>query len=255
MTNYSLKVEGFKEVIGALEAESVPPPVSTVQLYQQKEDRDVWGSLRSCVPCPAVFILKDDPHTRISQQWQYAIRAANYNMPLKDVFLLLDDGLAFANRTGFLSLDSPGHADYFFNRSLSLSPPSLDKVRTTSRSVMTGVEQSGFLRVEVFDSRFPPPLKPGFSYPNDISEVNPDAYLYNPKDNPEMFLVANIVNTRGEVVQFPRGATYPWFLGGLSPVSFMPHIANAGYGDIFYRLDNLIKLPIGVPTPSPYRFE
>lgn len=296
MTNYSFKVDGFKQVNGVLEPEDVIPPPAppppAVQYYMQKEDRDVFGSIRTCAPCPAVFVMKDDPHAKIGQQWQYAARAANYNMALKDVYLLFDDGLAFANRTGFTNFDTPNHADYFFNRTLTLSPPKLDKVRTTSRSVMTGVEQYSLmqalketlllarsivtrqersfmrvrktfsaivaapvnvLKVKVFDSRQPPPLKPGKTYPNDISKVNPDDYDFMPWDNPEMWLVADIVNNAGEVVQFPRGALYS-YKGDNMPYSFMPHIADLGYGDILYGLNNLVKVPLGSPPPPVYRF-
>lgn len=231
-----------------------------VQWYMHKEDIDVFGSLRACVPCPAVFVLKDDPHVQMGQQWQYYLRAINYNMTLENVYLLLDDGLAFANNgKGFISLDNPGKADFFFNRSLSLAPPSLDKIRTTARSVLTGTEimvngQPTFLNVKVFDSRQPPPIKPGYAYPRDISEVNPNAYLYMPEADPERFLVANIVNTRGEVVQFPRGATYPWIDNGLTPYSFVPHIANLQYGSVMYPMSNLIKIPLGSPKPRAIRY-
>jgi hypothetical protein len=267
-----------------------PPPV---QLYMHKEDRAVLGGVRSCAPCPAVFVLKDDPHVRMDRQWQYYLRAANYSMTLENVFLLLDDHLAFANNTGFVNLDNPGRIDYFFGRTNYSQYPTLDKVRTCSRSVLAGTEayslrqaltnaiqftanavknrnmrfsvfQRGFaryltaetnvLKVKVFDSRQPPPLKPGKSYPTSISQVNIDDYLYSPQHNPEMFLVANVVRPDGTVYQFPRGATYPWFLDGRTPASFMPHIANLGYGDVLYPLWKLEKLPLGSARPSPYRY-
>jgi hypothetical protein len=268
--------------------EKKPP----VQYYMHKEDREAQGYIRSCAPCPAVWVLKDDPHAKMSRQWQYYLRAINHNMNLENVYLLLDDHLAFANRTGFPSLDNPGgKADYFFNRNIGATPPSLDKVRTTSRSVLTGTEghsliqtlldvadvaraistrrgsfieaKTSFraavtapvnvLKVWVFDSRQPPPLMPGRVYPQDISEVNPGDYLYMPETNREKFLVANIVNKPGEVVQFPRGALYSWFEGGKTIASFMPHVANLVYGNVLYSLNKLVKLPLGSPAPSPYR--
>ena len=236
---------------------------SSVQWYMQREDKDtdVWHySVRDCASCPAVFVMKDDPHVKMTQQQQYYLRAINYNMALEDVFLLLDDHLAFSNNgAGFYTLENPKKADYFFNRTLTLPPPSLDKVRTTSRSVLTGEEVtvSGvpYLKVKVFDSRLLPALKPGYSYPTDISEVDPNAYLYMPETHPEMFLVANIVNKSGEVVQFPRGALYPRFENGRTTVSFVPHIANLAFGDILYPLRYLLKLPLGSPKPSPYRHD
>lgn len=228
-------------------------PMSPVQLYQHKEDREVFGELRSCAPCPAVMVLQDDPHAFLGRQWQYYIRAINHNMSLENVYLLLDDHLAFTNHTGYVSLDNPGdRSDFFFNRNTGSRAPQMDKVRTTSRSVLTGVEEGGFLRVWTFDSRSLPPLKPGRMYPMDISQVNPDDYLYLPETHPWMFLVANIVNRREEVVQFPRGALYEW-TGDNTPYSFLPHISNHSYGPIRYPLSKLVKVPLGDPKPSPYR--
>ena len=290
MPEYSLTVSGRQVFNGVLEPEIVTP---SVQWYMHKEDRDVFGSIRSCAPCPAIMILKSDPHAFMSQQWQYALWAANHRMELINVQKLLHYRLAFANFTGFGD-DSDPRADFFFNNNLDKKLPNLDKVRTSSRSVLTGTEvysnaavlgdvmhlvrmigqrqvtsfmqaRSMFtnaiintpnvLKVKVFDSRQNPPLKPGYSYPGDISEVDPDAYLYNPKDNPEMFLVANVVNAQGEVVQFPRGATYPWIDDGLTPYSFVPHIANLGYGDILYPMWFLYKVPLGNPKPRAYRHD
>src|SRR3990167_6095837 len=220
MSNYVLTVSGRKSYTGVLEI--APKPV---QWYMQKEDREVIGSLRSCIPCPAVFVMKNDPHAAIGQQWQYATRASNYNMTLENAYLIFDSALAFANRTGFRH--GSIRADYFHNKDLSAKPPQMDKVRTTSRSIMTGVEQfspmqalkdtvhiirtvisaptsslryswarsqftrimalsENVLNVKVFDSRQNPPLKPGYSYPGDISEVNPDAYAIMPETHPEM---------------------------------------------------------------------
>jgi hypothetical protein len=108
------------------------------------------------------------------------------------------------------------------------------------------------LKVQTFDSTKPPPLKEGRNYPSNISQINPDDYLYMPQYNREMFLVANIVSADSEVVQFPRGGLYSWTRDN-TPYSFMPHVSHPGYGDILYPLDNLVKLPLGSPVPSPYR--
>jgi len=262
---------------------------SVVQWYMQREDREVFGSVRSCASCPAVFVMKDDPHAFLGQQWQYYAIGINYNMLLEDVYLLFDRALAFANGTGFRISDDP-RADWFHNKDLRYKPVNLDKVRTTARSVMTGTEQyslmqaildvvqvarfivtrsisfmnarSSFvqattayqnvLNVSVFDSRQLPTLKPGYSYPQDISQVDPGAYKYMPETHPEKFLVANIVNSKGEVVQFPRGGLYPWTHDN-TPYSFVPHIANLAYGPIFYPMSRLYKVPLGSPKPSPYR--
>jgi len=259
-----------------------------VQLYMQKEDREIWGSVRDCASCPAVFTLKDDAHAFIEEQMQYFIRAINYAMTLDNVALLFDHGLAFANRTGLRNPDQP-KADYFHGKDLSYRVFNLDKVRTCSRSSLTGTEEfsltvallaavqiikairlrsaglgvlrkkfSGLLvgrnalNVWTFDSTQPPPLKPGKTHPRSIQEIVLEDYLYNPRENRERFLVANIVNPQGDVVQFPRGGLYPW-TDDNTPYSFVPHISNHTYGKVLYDLDNLIKLPLGAYPPRPYR--
>ena len=247
-------------------APSIPP------LWMQREDRDVFGSVRSCASCPAVFILKDDPHAAMDEQWQYYLRAINHAMDLEDVYLLLDYRLAFANGTGFRKEGSP-KADYFHRRDLDQKPPSLDKVRTCSRNIMTGVPQYSLaqaiqtaivnwslkelttpqvLNVTTFDSRTPPPLKPGRSYPSRVEDVNPDDYLYLPQTHPWMFAVANIVNKAGEVVQFPRGGLYAW-TGDHTPYSFLPLVSNHAYGDVLVPLSNLMPIAANAPVPSVYR--
>lgn len=229
---------------------SLPP------LWMHKEDKDIstssWGGgIRPCAPCPAVWVLKDNPNTVITQQWQYFIRAINYNMSVSDCQFLLEDQRAFANGTGFISRDKSGRADYFNNRDLDKELPRLDKVRTCSRSVLTGRVVGDYLNVTTFDSRQPPPLKPGRSYPTDISNVNPDDYLIMPRTHPWMFLIATIVNKAGECVQFPKGAVYDWTNDG-HPRSFMPHISNHDpkLGGVWYPLSNLTRVS---SVPSPYR--
>jgi len=261
------------------------------RLWMIQEDLVLFGGIRSCAPCPAVVILKEDPHAFMDQQWQYYLAAGNYAMDLEDVYLLLDRALAFANQTGFRKAGSP-KADYFHNKDLNCKPPNLDKVRSDVRNVLTGTPQysllqtlkamvgltktiiqrktefmaarstftsllttaSNVLNVWTFDSLKPPPLKPGRSYPRDISKVNPDDYLYMPERDREKFLVANIVNNAGEVVQFPRGGLYSW-TNDNTPYSFLPHISNHSYGDVLYPLANLLPITANAPIPSPYRFE
>jgi len=241
-------------------------------LWMIKEDVDLFGSVRPCAPCPAVVVLKDDPHAAIDEQWQYYLRAINYAMDLEDVYLLLDYRLAFANGTGFRKDGSP-KADYFHRRDLDAKMPSLDKVRTCSRNCITGAESyslaqairtavadwslsglttNNVLKVTTFDSRMPPPLKPGKSYPGRVEDVHPDDYLYLPQTHPWMFAVANIVNKAGEVVQFPRGGLYAW-TGDHTPYSFLPLISNHSYGDVLVPLSTLMPIAPNAPIPSVYR--
>lgn len=251
-----------------------------------KEDIHVpdssWGGgIRPCAPCPAVWVIKDDGHAKISEQHQYFLRAANYNMTLRNVYLLLDDALAFANKTGFINIDNPGKKDYFFRRLDFAELPKYDKVRTTSRSLMTGkveyslmvalsqtfmairrkelrpsligesLTSSNVLSVTTLDSRVPPPLKEGRSYPSRVEDANIDDYLYSPRTHPWMFMVANITNREGETVQFPRGAAYPWFDGGRTYVSYVPYTANHAYGPFRLPLSRVVKV---TEVVSPYRW-
>lgn len=216
-----------------------------------REDGEVFGGIRSCAPCPAVFWLKDDSHNPITKQWQYYLIAMNPAMDIEDVYLLLDNNLAFTNSMGFRN-DGDPRQDWFHNRDLTAKPPQFHKVITCSRNVITGMEQNGMLNVKTFDIRNAPPLKPGRFYPRNISEINPDDYLYLPRYSREMFIVANIVNREGEVVQFPRGGLYSW-TNDNTPYSFLPLCSNPTYGPVLYPLSKLRKLPQDAPVPSPYR--
>lgn len=276
-------------VVTHVEKRIVTPPPARPPLWMHLEDRAVFGYIRSCAPCPAVFVMKDDQHVEIDEQWQYALVAANSLMTLENVMLLMDYRLAFANRTGVTNPNDP-RADFITGRHTTRRPPQQDKVRTTSRSVLTGVQTyslgialretsaalgqtlrhrqsfatlgksfrqmlttQNVLRVTTFDSRQPPPLKPGRTYPASVQDVDPDDYFYSPLTHPWMFPTANIVNRAGEVVQFPRGAVYPW-TGDNTPRSFWFHISHPDYGPVDYPLSKLRKLGASEPIPSPYRF-
>lgn len=198
--NLSIKV--------SIEQTETPLPLTSFTAgttpYMQREDREVFGGIRSCASCPAVFVLKDDNHNLITKQWQYYMLAINPSMTLENVALLLDNNLAFTNSTGLGNDDDP-RADFFRNKNLAHKPPQFDKVRTCSRNCVTGIEQNGMLNVKTFDIRNAPPLKPGKRHPATIEEINPDDYQFLPQHNREMFVVANIVTPSGRVTQFPRG--------------------------------------------------
>jgi hypothetical protein len=215
-----------------------------VQLYQHREDMAVYGYIRSCAPCPSIFPMTGDIKTEIDEQWQYYVRAINWGMELQYVAALFGPEKAFTNRN-VENICS----DWLRRRNLDMPPPWWDKVRTTSRSVMTGVEIGDTLKVAIMDGNKPPALKPGKSYPKSVGEINPDSYMFMPQTHRHLFCVANIVNIKGEVVPFDNGALYDWTGDGM-PYTFIPHIARFA---VFYPLKNLIKLPPGSPVPSPYR--
>lgn len=267
----------------------LPPPSTTVTpgtvVYMLKEDQEVFGGIRSCAACPAVMTLKDDPHVFIDRQWQYYFVAINYNMPPTEVMVNLGYKTAYTNGTGFGDSSDP-RANWITGQRLDAKSPQFDKVRSNVRCVISGVEQyslvtaiksaqnvlksflwakkgtlqdvrqailvQNMLKVRTFDSTKSPPLKAGRSYPQSVSEINPDDYLYLPQYNREMFLVANIVKPNGDVVQFDNGGLYDW-TGDNTPYTFLPHISNPNYGDVLYPLAYLTNLGMDASVPRPYR--
>lgn len=235
------------------------PEVEIPQLWMQKEDRDtdLWnGGVRSCAVggCPAVFVI-NEPRLKVNmdRDWQYYMIAMNYNMTRENIYLLLDDHLAFSNQTGFKNLDNPTKKDYFFNRTEFPEFPRLDKDRTCSRNIMTGVVVGDTLRVDTFNGNNPPPMKPGKSLPETIEDINIEDYLYNPREHRWKFVIANRVTTkpgnRTSVAPFPRGAQYDWTGDNLN-YSFLPLVSREV---VYYPLRYLYEIPRGSPIPSPYR--
>lgn len=229
--------------------------VNTPVLYMHKEDRDTdifGGGVRTCAVggCPAVFVLNEPTlKTKLDKNWQYYLIAMNYNMTLENISLLLHFQLAFANGTGFGD-DSDPRADYILGKNLTSPLPILDKDRTCSRNVLTGIESGEHLVLKLFDGNQPPPMKPGKRLPQTKEEINIWDYLYNPRDNPEMFCVANRVTTKPgnqtSVAPFPRGAQYDW-TGNNNNYSFIPHISREV---VKYPLKYLTRVTV---KPSPYR--
>lgn len=236
-------------------------PVEIPQVYMHKEDKDTdifstSSRIRTCASkgCPAVFPLKAPKNkTWMTKEWQYYLIAINYNMTLENVYLLLDNHLAFANDTGFIDLGNPGKKDFFFNRINYPEYPRLDKDRTCSRNLLSGKEVGDMLEVFTMDGNNPPPMKPGRKHPQAIADIRLEDYLYNPKDHPWMFVVANTIKTKPggqtSVAPFPRGAMYDWTKDGYN-YSFLPLVSRE---KILYPLRYLIRLDMTKPFPSPYR--
>jgi hypothetical protein len=237
-------------------------PFPLPQLWMHKEDRDtdLWNfGARPCAVggCPAVFVLNEpNLKTKLDKHWQYYLIAMNHNMTLENISLLLHFQLAFANGTG-VGDDSDPRRDYILERNLNAvdsrgnpAYPSLDKDRTCSRNVLSGIEMGDSLMVKTFNGNEPPPMKVGKNLPATRAEINIDNYLYNPKDHPWMFVVANTVTYKSgnqtSVAPFPRGAQYSW-TGNNSLYSFLPLISRES---IIYDKNYLTKV---TTIPSPYR--
>lgn len=226
-------------------------------LWFHREDQEVFGRLRECAQngnsCPAVFVLKTPAEkVQLTKEWQFYLAAINYGMRPEDVAVELDYRLAFTNGTG---LTKPGvpRRDYLRGRDLTADElPKFDKDRTCSRSVMTGTVSGDSLIVTTLDGKAPPPLKPGRRYPQTISEIRMDDYLYNPRDHRWLFFAANTVGSASggsKVYPFPRGASYPWTGDGWR-YTWFPHVSCE---EIRYPLSRLRRLGESEAVPSPYR--
>lgn len=238
---------------------------TTPQLWMHKEDQDTdvfstSSRIRPCAlgGCPAVFTLMEPLlKVNLDKQWQYYLIAMNYRMTLENISLILDTHLAFCNDSGFRS---GALRNYILDRDLNAvdergrpAYPRFDKDRTCSRNLLSGQVSGDNLIVKTMDGNQPPPLKPGKRHPQSKSEINLDDYLYNPKEHPWMFVVANRVTVKPgsttSVAPFPRGATYSW-TGNNNNYTFIPLVSRL---EIRYPLKNLKRLDMNQPLPSPYR--
>ena len=230
----------------------VPPGLP---LWQHKDDEELGDEAphRPHPRDPAVFPLEKSEAARVdlTKQWQFFIRAINYNMPPEEVSDLFGFRLAFCNFTGLKDPEHP-RADFLKGENLSSPLPQLDKVRTCALSVMTGRVRGEELIVEMMNGSKPPPLKPGRSYPETIDEIDPDAYEFTPKTHRHLFFAANITKAGGrKITPFPNGALYDWTLDGRK-YTWMPHVKPARI-TVRYPLSQLNRLPPNSEIPSPYK--
>lgn len=220
------------------------------QLFRHKTDSELDG-IRDCAfelgGCPQVFVLLDVSMI-ITRQWQYYIRAINYGMDIKRVSAIFGWFRAFANKTGFGQPGTP-RKNYFLNEDLDGEDLKFDKIRTCGRSVLTGTEHADSLLVNMLDGNKPPVLKPGKMYPNDISDVNVEDYVYTPRTHPWFFFVANNIQRDGETVPLSDdGGHYDW-MGDNRPYTFLPHVSRF---TVWYPKSKLVKLKASDGVPSPY---
>ena len=208
-------------------------PISN--LYRHKDDMEVWGYTRGCVPCPAVWPLlpNSDHKVTFSEQWQYYVRAINWGMELQNVSGLFGPKKAFTNYD-----PNQVRRDWLERKNMSAPDPDQDRVRSCSRAPMLVNIRDGVPVVSTMNGTLPPPLKAGHSYPTHVRDVDPDAYLYHPRTHPGMFLVATITSEKGATRPFPSGAIYDWTGDGQTYV-FWPYVANR---EIVYSLNNLVKI-------------
>lgn len=250
-----------------------PPPLPRVLLWRHKDDLEMDGKVRGCAPCPAVWPMSDHKVV-ITKQMQFYIRAINAGRSLRHVAALFGPALAFTNRN-----ENDVRRDWLRGLNLDRTDPDFDRVRTCSRSSLTGMPgfsllesvrlvgvsllkrdfaalqhsfvaftSANVLNLTMMDGSQDPPLKPGRSYPQRVEDIRLDDYLYTPETHRELFFAANIVNPDGRTVPFPNGAMYSW-TGDDRPYTWMPHVSRR---PIQYPLANLVPLPAGARPPSPY---
>jgi len=234
---------------------SSPAPSPQMQLYQYGEDEQVLGDIRNCAVngCPAVMVLNDDPDTIFDKQWQFFLYAINPGMARNAIGGLMGSTKALMNNSGVGNPGAP-RVNYIEEEDLGYPDPRLDKLRTFARNIHAGTEVGNDLQVKTFDGNFPPPLKPGKTYPDTLAEVNLDDYLITPRTNLEMFLVCNNIRTKPgnqtSIFPFDNGGRYDWTPEQAEIYSFFPLVSRIR---ILSPLKNWIKIPLGSPLPSHYR--
>jgi hypothetical protein len=219
------------------------PEQEKLPLWQHKDDKGALGGIRDCAPCPAVFPLQDS-RVKVTKEWQFFIRAINFNMKIQHIVAVFDPHKAFTNRA-----TDDKRANYLEGANLDCEELEFDKVRTCALAVLTGVVEGEMLNLEMMDGNQPPPLKPGRSQPQTVKEINIDDYLYTPQTHRHLFFAANIIRADNKIIPFPKGAVYAW-TGDGKPYTWLPHVTRF---PVKYPLANLTPLPPGSPIPSPYR--
>lgn len=113
----------------------------------------------------------------LTEKWQLYIYQINPNMELSRVSGLLGDAVAFTNKTGLGSEETP-RRDYLKRENLnSTHYPKFDKVRTCSYACHTGEIIENQLKLTTLDGNIDPP---------DIKDINPLSH-------PHLFFHATIV--------------------------------------------------------------
>lgn len=216
----------------------VRPPLWFIKETAFKGDR---------VPFPAIVNLLAQPMD-ITREWQYFIRAINYNMEAERVSAIYGHQKAFCNGTGLGDPADP-RADYVLGESTNEDPPQFDKCRTCVRSVVTGRKDDYYLWLETLNGNYPPPLKEGRWIDPLFEDWDVDDYLYTPQSHPWLFFACNNINAEGEVFPFDHGGYYSWFLNGTRQVTWLPLVSRF---PVRLALEHLERLPDGAVIPSPY---
>ena len=238
MTIFTLDIQGYRSFAGEFQVEATLPPS---EFWMHKDDLSIDGAPRTCAPCPSVWPYLDDK-VEVTRQWQYFIRGINPGMTLQYVAVKFGPALAFCNRD-----EEDIRADWLRERDLDRPNPDFDRVRTCSRSILSGTVSGSELVVSMLDGNREPPLKPGRTYPQRVEDIQVDDYLYVPWTHRHLFFAANRITKEGTLVPFPNGGLCPW-MGDMRPYTWMPHVARR---EVRIPLLNLVRLPEEF-VPNPY---
>lgn len=227
------------------------PPGEVLVVHNEDKNTNIFDwDVRPCAVrgCPAVMKIHDEPDTFFDRQWQYYLVAINPGMELNNIWGLLGPTKALTNRD-----EQDKVRNYILEENLEAKELArLDKLRTFSRNTHLAYRTvGGMYRLATMNGRKPPPLKPGRSYPQSLTEIDPDAYLYHPKDPAArpLFLVCNSVQVKDgmtSVYPFAHGALYDWF--GVDPVTFFPLVST--FDEIWLDMENWTEVQ---SAPYPYR--
>jgi hypothetical protein len=193
-----------------------------------------------------VFVF-DDFNCTFGQQWQYYLRAINYNASIQMCSRMMDDNVAFMNGSG--TAGKSRRRNWLKVEDMESKDPETDKTRTCgdARIQMNPIVPTAEIlaklkyregdkvptiyRVTFLDGTKPPPLKVGYSYPRSLREISIEAYVYTPATHPAYFTPATTTGSDGKAHSWPNSPTYPWYKSGNTPVAFWPHVA---VGPVYY---------------------
>lgn len=254
MTNLSKTIKVYSD--GSYKVE-LP---SSFQLYQMKDDYAVWGKPRECAygGCPGVMTLIDDADTEFTMDWQYYLIAINFGMQLNNIAHLMGYTKALMNRLGVFNPNDP-RKNYITKEDLgSKVLPRIDKLRTFMLNTHSGTDDGTYVYLKTMNGNLPPPMKTNpatglpYPYPQSISEIVPDHYLYLPQTHRHLFLDCNNVqwdqSTKSlDYGPFDNGIVIDW-IGDKKPHSFFPFVSEKTEVKSLLRYWNKVSV-----FPSPFR--
>lgn len=178
-------------------------------LYRVLTDAELGRTGRYGLPMVYYF---EETATPINQRWQEYLIYSNPGMQLQYISKLLDNGLAFCNKTGLNDLDTP-RRDYILGKDLN----AVDAEGKPEYPKFSKVFTCGGEIVEMINGVVT--LMDGNKDPN---------FNITPRTHPHLFFAAKTTGDDGYPHPFPNGALYDWYEGGKVPVSFLPHVRSGG---------------------------